>query len=180
MSDSRDMLRHTLATLAYRGAKAVREAPDGFGDFHASPTSRTPSQILAHICDLMDWALSQARGKQAWTDTTPTSWSEDSERLFKAMRALDAYLASSEPLGYPEGRWGEATYENEYVREQGKWRIARLHGIINFYCEYDEGWHRGGVALLRSVEGLAPDRPPSIDYQAYPEPVIAPFHYDEV
>jgi hypothetical protein len=79
-----------------------------------------------------------------------------------------------------EGRWGDATYENEYVREDGKWRIARLHGIVNFYAEYDEGWHRGGVPLLRSVEGLAPDRPPSIEYEAYPEPVIAPFHYDEV
>lgn len=78
-----------------------------------------------------------------------------------------------------EGRWGEATYENEYVREEGKWRIASLHGIINFYCEYDEGWHRGGVELLRSIEGLAPDLPPSLDYEAYPEPVIAPFHYDE-
>jgi hypothetical protein len=105
VSDSaRDMLRHTLATLAYRGAKAVRGAPDGFGDFRASPTSRTPSQILAHICDLMDWALSQARGKQSWTDTAPGSWGEDSERLFKAMRALDDYLASSEPLGFPEGQ----------------------------------------------------------------------------
>jgi hypothetical protein len=79
-----------------------------------------------------------------------------------------------------EGRWGEATYENAYVREDGRWRIASLHGVINFYCEYDEGWHRGGVSLLRSIEGLAPDRPPSIDYEAYPEPVIAPFHYDEV
>ena len=79
-----------------------------------------------------------------------------------------------------EGRWGEATYENEYVRETGRWRIARLHGIVNFYAEYDEGWHRGGVQLLRSIEGLAPDRPPSLDYEAYPEPVIAPFHYDEV
>ena len=83
-----------------------------------------------------------------------------------------------------EGRWGEATYENEYVREEHdgswRWRIAKLHGVINFYCEYDEGWHRGGVQLLRSIEGLAPDRPPSIDYEAYPEPVIAPFHYDEV
>jgi hypothetical protein len=78
-----------------------------------------------------------------------------------------------------EGRWGEATYENSYVRENGKWRIASLHGIVNFYTEYDEGWHRGGVPLLRSVEGLAPDRPPSLDYEAYPEPVIAPFHYDE-
>ncbi len=82
-------------------------------------------------------------------------------------------------LGH-EGRWGEATYENEYLREQGRWRIAKLHGVVNFYAEYDEGWHRGGVKLLRSIDGLAPDRPPSIDYEAYPEPVIAPFHYDEV
>ena len=79
-----------------------------------------------------------------------------------------------------EGRWGEATYENEYLREDGRWRIAKLHGVINFYAEYDEGWHRGGVPLLRSIEGLAPDRPPSLDYEAFPEPVIAPFHYDEV
>ena len=79
-----------------------------------------------------------------------------------------------------EGRWGEATYENSYVREDGKWRIASLHGIINFYCEYDEGWHRGGVALLRSTDGLKPDLPPSFEYEAHPKAVIAPFHYDEV
>ena len=82
-------------------------------------------------------------------------------------------------LGH-EGRWGEATYENTYVREGDKWRIASLHGVVNFYAEYDEGWHRGGVKLLRSIEGLAPDRPPSVDYEAYPEPVVAPFHYEEV
>jgi hypothetical protein len=82
-------------------------------------------------------------------------------------------------LGH-EGRWGEATYENSYIREGGRWRIASLHGVVNFYAEYDEGWHRGGVPLLRSIEGLAPDHPPSLDYEAYPEPVIAPFHYREV
>ena len=81
-------------------------------------------------------------------------------------------------LGH-EGRWGEATYENAYVREGGKWRIASLHGVVNFYAEYDQGWHRGGVALLRSIDGLAPDRPPSIEYEANPEPVIAPFHYEQ-
>ncbi len=79
-----------------------------------------------------------------------------------------------------EGRWGEATYENTYVREDGKWRIASLHGIINFYAEYEEGWHKGGVALLRSTDGLQPDRPPSFEYEAHPKAVIAPFHYDEV
>ena len=104
MSDpAREMLRHTLATLAYRGAKALRGAPDGFGEFAASPTSRTPSQILAHVCDLMDWALTQARGQQAWTDSQPGFWNDDTARLFKAMRALDDYLASDEPLGYEPG-----------------------------------------------------------------------------
>lgn len=76
-----------------------------------------------------------------------------------------------------EARWGEATYENEYVRLDEGWRIAKLHGFINFYCEYDQGWHRGGVPLLRGVEGLEPDRPPTIEYECFPEPVIAPFHY---
>ena len=101
---AREMLRHTVATLAYRGAKAIRGAPDGFGDFQASPTSRKPSQILSHICDLMDWALSQARGKQVWTDTTPGTWADDSERFFVALRLLDDYLASAEPLAFEPGQ----------------------------------------------------------------------------
>lgn len=78
-----------------------------------------------------------------------------------------------------EARWGEATYENEYLREAGAWRIAKLHGVINFYTEYSEGPHKGGVPLLRSIGGLEPDLPPSFDYEAYPQPVITPFHYDK-
>jgi hypothetical protein len=98
------MLRHTLATLGYRGAKAIRDVPEGFGEFRASPTSRTPAQILAHLCDLMDWALTQARGQQAWTDTQPTTWDADSARLFAAFRALDEYLSTNDPLGYEPGQ----------------------------------------------------------------------------
>jgi hypothetical protein len=79
-----------------------------------------------------------------------------------------------------EARWGEATYENTYRRIEGKWRIASLHGYMNIYTDYDQGWHRGGVKLLRSIDGLQPDRPPTMEYEAYPEPVIAPYHYDEV
>jgi hypothetical protein len=78
-----------------------------------------------------------------------------------------------------EARWGEATYENEYKMEGGRWRIARLHGYMNIYTEYEQGWHKGGVKLLRSIEGLMPDLPPTMEYESYPEPVIAPYHYDE-
>jgi hypothetical protein len=79
-----------------------------------------------------------------------------------------------------EARWGEATYENEYRIENGKWRIALLHGYMNIYTDYEQGWHKGGVRLLRSIDGLKPDRPPTLDYEAYPETVIAPYHYQDV
>jgi hypothetical protein len=90
-------LRHTVATLAYRGGKVLRGAPAEFSDFRAAKGSRSAGEILAHVCDLLDWALSQARGKQQWRNSKPRSWSQDSERFFAALGAFDEYLAS-EPL----------------------------------------------------------------------------------
>jgi len=95
----RQMLRHTLATLAYRGGKTLRGAPEGFSAYGASETTRTPGQVLAHIGDLLDWALSISQGNQEWHNSQPQSWEMDSQRFFAALAAFDAYLASGEPLG---------------------------------------------------------------------------------
>jgi len=100
MPDGRQLLRHTLATLAYRASKAVRGAPDSFSGFSVADGSRTPGQILAHLGDLMDWALTQARGQQKWTDTPPGPWHEDVDRFFRSLSALDAYLASDADLHF--------------------------------------------------------------------------------
>lgn len=100
-TSSRQLLRHTVATVAYRGGKALRGAPDSFAKFKVGEKSRTPEQILAHIGDLYDWALSCAQGKQAWHDSKPLPWPQEVERFFKAVTAFDAYLASDSPLGYP-------------------------------------------------------------------------------
>ena len=97
----RQMLRHTLATLAYRGGKTLRGAPEGFSGFRASASTRTPGQVLAHIGDLLDWALSIAQGKQEWHISQMQSWELDSQRFFAALAAFVAYLASGEPLGAP-------------------------------------------------------------------------------
>ena len=67
----RELLRHTLATLSYRGGKTLRGAPVGFAEFRITEGSRTPGQILTHIGDLLDWALSLAQGKQRWRDAAP-------------------------------------------------------------------------------------------------------------
>lgn len=94
----REMLRHTIATLAYRGGKALRQAPDGFAEFRVLEQTRTPGQILAHIGDLLDWGLSLAKGKQEWHDSTPLSWEAESDRFFAALEAFDNCLGSDLPL----------------------------------------------------------------------------------
>jgi hypothetical protein len=101
-SDSkRDFLRHTLATLAYRGGKAVRNAPAGFAEFRPCESGRTASQILAHVGDLLDWGLSIARGNQTWKNSEPLTWDKETDRFFAALKRFDDYLASAESLPVP-------------------------------------------------------------------------------
>jgi hypothetical protein len=94
----REMLRHTVATLAYRGAKAVRDAPESFASFKASPTTRTPAEILAHVGDLLDWALSIAQGNETWHNSEPLAWEKEIARFHQALAAFDDYLASDGEL----------------------------------------------------------------------------------
>jgi len=95
---TRQFLRHTLATVAYRGGKALRGAPASFADFHACDSTRTPAQILAHVGDLFDWALSIAIGKQAWHNSPLRPWDAEIARFHDSLKKFDDYLASVEPL----------------------------------------------------------------------------------
>ena len=96
---SASLLRHTLATLAYRGGKTLRDAPHSFAAFRASESTRTPAEILAHIGDLFDWALAIADGRMEWHDSAPLSWPEEVARFFAALSRFDARLATGSPLG---------------------------------------------------------------------------------
>jgi len=98
MDEKRALLRHTVATVAYRGGKAVRGVPASFAAFSGDDSARTAARILAHIGDLYDWALSQAKGAEAWQDSTPLEWDREVERFFAALEQFDAYLSSDAPL----------------------------------------------------------------------------------
>lgn len=124
----REMLRHTVATLAYRGAKAVRDASESFSSFKASETTRTPAEILAHIGDLLDWGLSIAKGKEAWQNSDPLPWNKEIERFHAALKSFDDYLASDAEL--------DATCERLF---QGP--VA------------DALTHVGQIAMLRRIAG---------------------------
>jgi hypothetical protein len=93
----REFLRHAVATLAYRAAKVVRDTPPGFGEMRAGKT-RSAVAIVAHMGDLMEWALRVAKGPAEWRAATPGAWEIEVERFFAGLRALDDYLASDAPL----------------------------------------------------------------------------------
>src|SRR5438094_10319256 len=94
----RELLRHAFATLAYRGGKAVRNAPANFAEYSCNAASRTPGQILAHIGDALDWGLSIAGGEQTWRGSGRRVRPEGVERVASGVEALDACLASAHPL----------------------------------------------------------------------------------
>jgi hypothetical protein len=92
MDEKRELLRHTLAALAYRAARALEGAPDHFAGFAGA--GRLPVQILAHMGDLFDWALSAAVGKEQWRTTQPSQWKQEKQRFFQSLGTFDAFLAS--------------------------------------------------------------------------------------
>lgn len=88
----RALLRHAIATLAYRGGKTLRDTPDGFAAFRAGDTTRSPGEILAHVGDLLDWAISALSGKEHWHDSTPLPWAEEVARFHGRLAVLDERL----------------------------------------------------------------------------------------
>ncbi|MFI5235702.1 MAG: hypothetical protein ACHQXA_08330 [Gemmatimonadales bacterium] len=97
----RTFLRHAVATVAYRGGKAILGAPTGFADFAIGPGSRTPGQILAHIGDLYGWAFGMARGEVHWQPGAPLAWDKEIARFFHLIAQFDGYLASAAPIHAP-------------------------------------------------------------------------------
>lgn len=95
----RALIRHTVATVAYRGGKTIRDAGPDFGEFAGA--GKTPAQILAHIGDLFDWALRMAQGDKSWHDSQPLEWEPEKHRFFTSLKAFDAFLASEEPIQAP-------------------------------------------------------------------------------
>jgi hypothetical protein len=99
----RAMLRHTVATLAYRAEKVLRDVPDNFAVHRFGPDARTPLELVGHLGDLIEWATRTAQGHWIWKAESIGEWNADVERFFTALSALDQFLASDAPLGHPAG-----------------------------------------------------------------------------
>ena len=101
MDVKREVLRHMVATVAFRGGIAVSGAPDDFAAFRVSGDVRAPGELLAHIGDLLEGSLYLLKGEFVYLTSTPLPWGEEMARFFSAAKRLDAYLESDAPLACP-------------------------------------------------------------------------------
>jgi len=148
----RELLRHTLATVAYRGAKTLRDAPPDFATFQLPNYPRTPVKILAHINDLFDWALSISRGQQTWHDSAPQDWKSEVNRFFNAIKSFDEYLASPEPLHESAAKLfqGPVADALTHIGQLAMLRRLASHPIKG------ENYHKAKI----TPGHLGPDQPP--------------------
>ena len=123
---ARALLRHTLASLAYRAARALEGAPDHFAGFAGA--GRMPVQILAHMGDLFDWSLSISLGREEWHNAQPRVWAEEKDRFFSALKAFDDFLASDAPLKAPIERLMQGPVADAFTHVGQLAMLRRLSG----------------------------------------------------
>jgi hypothetical protein len=138
-----ELLRHTLATLAYRAERALAGAPAGFAVFPGAV--RTPGEILAHMGDLLDWALSMANGEPRWRDSPPLAWDPGTTRLFTALEALDNRLASPEPLRAPADKLFQGPIADALTHVGQIAMLRRLAGSP----QHGENYYEADIAVGR-------------------------------
>lgn len=149
---ARELLRHTLATLAYRGGKAIRGASDTFAEFRTSQQTRTPGEILAHMGDLMEWALSIAQGRRRWHASSPLPWDAEIRRFFTALEAFDAYLASGDPLHEPAEKLFQGPIADAFTHVGQIAMLRRLAGAP----VRGENYHQAQIVTGRVGADQAP------------------------
>ncbi len=99
-SNARELLRHTVATLAYRAEKVLREPPPGFAEYRVSPASRTALDIVEHLGDLVEWGARMAQGEYRWEPAPAGNWAGACERFFRGLLALDESVERSSFEGH--------------------------------------------------------------------------------
>ncbi|MGA3072189.1 MAG: hypothetical protein ABSG56_00715 [Bryobacteraceae bacterium] len=150
----RELFRHTLATLAYRGGKALRSAPAEFAAYRADDKGRTPVQILAHMGDLLDWSLSVARGNEEWHNSAPLPWDREVQRFYAALERFDAYLASDAPLHESAEKLFQGPIADALTHVGQIAMLRRMAGC----AMRGENYHRAEIALGRVGPDQAPPR----------------------
>ena len=151
----RELLRHAVATLSYRAAKAIRGASPTFAEFRAGASSRSAVEIVAHMGDLFDWALSMASGSPKWSDAPVQPWDDECMRFFRMVSAFDAFLASGAELRYELPRLFQGPVADALTHTG---QLAMLRGLHGDPVR-GESYNRADISIGRTGSEQAPPDP---------------------
>jgi hypothetical protein len=152
VNEVREFLRHATATIAYRGAKSLRGAPPEFAHFKASPTTRTPLELLTHIGDLLEVSAARLRGPAQWRPATPDTWERQVARFHAGLASIDEALASDAAIEVPFDRWYQGPFADALTHVGQLAMLRRMFGApvkgeAYFYADIRPG-------------RIGPDQPP--------------------
>ena len=144
MNETRKVLRHATATIAYRGAKALRGAPPEFAQFKAGPTTRTPLEILTHIGDLLEVSAARLRGPAQWKTAPPDTWERQVARFHSALASIDQALVSDAPIEVPLDKWYQGPFADTLTHIGQLAMLRRMSGApmkgeAYFYADIHPG-----------------------------------------
>ena len=74
--------------------------------------------------------------------------------------------------------WSQSIYENEFVKQNGTWKIRAVHVYPRFIVDAEKGWGQDAQPAPGPSPEFPPDRPPTETYEIYPRFHIAPLHFD--
>jgi hypothetical protein len=154
---SLDFLRHTMATLAYRAGKPLRDAPSSFAVYRVADGSRSPGEIVAHLGDLMEWAGHMARGVHRWVDSPVGEWNADVERFFRELAALDAALVATPVDQSTLEKLFQGPVADAFTHVGQLTMLRRLHGAPI------RGENYAKAEIARGRLGLA-QSPPEVEF----------------
>jgi hypothetical protein len=128
-NSNREIYRHIVATLVYRVSKTLRDAPEHFATFQINSKSRTSIEILAHIGDLFDWALSMAKGKGIWHESVPNDWEKEVARFYKSVKQFDTYLANGSVIACPAEKLFQGPLADAFTHVGQLAMMRRIAGV---------------------------------------------------
>jgi hypothetical protein len=97
MNESRALLRHFLAAIAYRTQKALRGAPESFGSFEAGQQVRTPAELVRHMTSVLGYARTCFEGGRYLPEPLPDLDAEVT-RFHALLEDLSRHLAAGTEL----------------------------------------------------------------------------------
>ena len=93
-ADTTRILRHMVATIAYRSSRSLRDGPPGFSDVRLPGESKSAAELLLHMTNVLAFALATVTNTDRIRHE-PLEWSGEVDRFYSQLGDLDSKLAGT-------------------------------------------------------------------------------------